>query len=329
MELTTNIDLTHLANYLRNQAWMAPGVTLSKVEKPGEGNMNRVLRVITSSGTIILKQATDFVVKYPDIPAPISRIDVEQQFYRLASEISALQSRQPAIIGYDPHHHLLAMEDLGSASDFSFLYQRGKTLNEGLAHVIGESLHILHSYAFSKEVIETFPSNKELRMLNHQHIFQLPLMTENGFDLDGITPGLQQASMKYKLDDALKAKAVVLGEAYLGRGTSLLHGDYYPGSWLNADKGFQLIDPEFCFFGPPEFDLGVLLAHLKLAEQPDSIRDLILKSYTSIINLSLLHQFEGMEIIRRLIGLAQLPLSIDLRTKEELLQYAYDQVVNA
>lgn len=329
MELTPNINLDELADYLRDQRWIAPEVTIAKVEKPGEGNMNRVLRVITSSGSIILKQATDFVVKYPDIPAPISRIDVEQQFYRLTSQISDLQNRQPAILGYDPDHHLLAMEDLGSASDFTFLYQSGETFTEELAAVIGESLHILHSHAFSEEVIETFPPNKELRILNHQHIFQLPLMSENGFDLDSITPGLQRASMTYKSDEDLKSKASALGELYLGSGTSLLHGDYYPGSWLNTDSGFQLIDPEFCFFGPPAFDLGVLLAHLKLSQQPDTIRDQILKTYTSEIDQSLLQQFEGMEIIRRLIGLAQLPLSIDLTTKENLLQYAYSQVMNA
>ncbi len=329
MELTPNINLDELADYLHHQSWITPEDSISNVEKPGEGNMNRVLRVVTSSGSIILKQATDFVVKYPDIPAPISRIDVEQQFYQLVSEISDLQQHQPAIIGYDAELHLMAMEDLGDATDFTFLYQKDQTLSETLAKNIGSSLNILHSHAFSKEVAKAFPTNIELRKLNHQHIFQLPLMAENGFDLDGITPGLQEVSRTYKSDDTLIARASALGEVYLGRGDALLHGDYYPGSWLNTEKGFQLIDPEFCFFGVPEFDLGVLLAHLKLAEQPEAIRALILDSYTSEIDQSLLQQFEGMEIIRRLIGLAQLPLSMNLIAKEELLQYAYHQVMNA
>ena len=57
-----------------------------------------------------------------------------------------------------------------------------------------------------------------------------------------------------------------LGALYLQDGTSLLHGDYFPGSWLQTAAGVRVIDPEFCFFGPPEFDVGVLLAHLHLAQ---------------------------------------------------------------
>lgn len=327
--LTPNIDLKALTAYLRKQTWIEPEANVSLIEKPGEGNMNRVLRILTQKGTLILKQSTDFVVKYPEIPAPISRIDVEQQFYQLATAIPDLQKHQPAIIGYDASNHLMAMEDLGSASDFTFLYQSKHALNEELAITIAKSLDTLHNHEFSEQEINGFPPNKELRLLNHQHIFELPLLGDNGFDLDGITPGLQEASMTYKSDEALKSKAAALGARYLGSGSTLLHGDYYPGSWLHTDKGFQLIDPEFCFFGPAEFDLGVLLAHLKLAEQSESIRDLIMKTYTVEVDSTLLRQFEGIEIIRRLIGLAQLPLSMELKNKKELLEYAYHQVMSA
>lgn len=329
MELTININLEELSDYLHDQNWIAADESITQVEKPGEGNMNRVLRVITSSGSIILKQATDFVVKYPDIPAPISRIDVEQQFYQLAVAIPDIQNRQPSIMGFDASTHVMAMEDLGSASDFTFLYQSDSVMEEDMARVIGQSLNALHDHAFPVDMINHFPENKELRQLNYQHIFELPFMEENGFNLDGITLGLHQVSMKYKSDDGLKASASKLGEVYLGKGTKLLHGDYYPGSWLNTEKGFQIIDPEFSFFGPPEFDLGVLLAHLRLAEQPEHIRETILKSYSSKVDQTLLGQFEGIEIIRRLIGLAQLPLSMELPTKEQLLEYAYQLVMKS
>lgn len=328
MELTPDINLQELTKYLRDQSWIAAEDAVTRVEKPGEGNMNRVLRAITSSGSMILKQATDFVVKYPDIPAPVARIDVEQQFYQLAASIPSIENRQPSIMGYDGKAHVLAMEDLGSASDFTFLYQPGKEMKEEVASVISNSIQALHNHAFPRDIIRHYPENKELRLLNHQHIFELPLMLENGFDLDGITPGLQELSLKYKSDEDLKQQAADLGKAYMGSGTSLLHGDYYPGSWLNTAKGFQLIDPEFSFFGPPEFDLGVLLAHLKLADQAENVRVTILKSYDADLDQTLLQQFEGIEIIRRLIGLAQLPLSMDLATKERLLEYAHQLVLN-
>jgi 5-methylthioribose kinase len=39
--------------------------------------------------------------------------------------------------------------------------------------------------------------------------------------------------------------------------------------------------------------------------------------------------FIGVEIMRRLIGLAQLPLKMDLKTKGELMQFAHTLIVNS
>jgi 5-methylthioribose kinase len=40
----------------------------------------------------------------------------------------------------------------------------------------------------------------------------------------------------------------------------------FPGSWLKAADGLRVIDPEFCFLGDPEFDCGILAAHLMIAQ---------------------------------------------------------------
>ena len=93
-------------------------------------------------------------------------------------------------------------------------------------------------------------------------------------------------------DTPLKNAAIQLGKRYLSEGTSLLHGDYYPGSWLKTKTGLRIIDPEFCFFGPKEYDLGVLRAHLKMAEQPISYLIDFWKHYPeSDVNSSLVDQF--------------------------------------
>ena len=328
MELLIDLSTEKLTQYLRQQKWIPETEAVVSLDKPGEGNMNRVLRATTNSGTLILKQATDFVNKYPDIPAPIERIDVEQRFYRLASQIPELKNKLPGIIGYDPAHHLLAMEDLGSISDYTFLYEKDSVLTENHAIAIADTLVRLHQHQFSTDQVQQFPENLALRKLNHQHIFDFPLMVENGFDLDTITPGLQKVALKYKNDPELKSIATQLGENYLAKGNTLLHGDYYPGSWLASGTGFKLIDPEFGFFGAAEFDLGVLLAHLKLAKQSDSIIQKMLGLYTLPIDEGLLAQFEGIEIIRRLIGLAQLPLELNLSEKEDLLAYAWHKVMS-
>jgi 5-methylthioribose kinase len=72
----------------------------------------------------------------------------------------------------------------------------------------------------------------------------------------------------------------------------------------------KVIDPEFCFYGLREFDLGVLFAHMYLTQQKESAMTLIKEEYNFFeeLNPTILNGFIGTEIIRRLIGLAQLPL---------------------
>jgi 5-methylthioribose kinase len=326
MELTTDIALTELSSYLKKKGWINNLETVISIEIPGEGNMNRVLRAKTSNGSLILKQATTFVNKYPDIPAPIDRIDSEHRFYSLTGEVDSSQALFPHIIGYDRDKHLLVIEDLGKAVDYTYLYQKGQMPSEMEIRQLAAALKLLHGHPFTQDQIDTFPSNLALRKLNHQHIFEFPLMEENGFDLDTITPGLQDVAMKYKTDQNLKNLCKDLGSVYLGTGSHLLHGDYYPGSWLKTKTGIKVIDPEFCFFGPKEFDLGVVLAHMTMTQQSTYQKSLLLEEYGLPIDQALLRKFEGIEIIRRIIGLAQLPLDLTLEEKKELLKYAYHEL---
>ena len=116
---------------------------------------------------------------------------------------------------------------------------------------------------------------------------------------------------------------------YLRQGAYLLHGDYYPASWLKTAKGIQIIDPEFCCYGLREFDVAVFIAHLHLTKQPQAIIDSVLTNYYDAkgLNMAVLHQFIAVEIMRRLIGLAQLPLKMDLGDKAKLLQFAYTLIM--
>jgi 5-methylthioribose kinase len=117
---------------------------------------------------------------------------------------------------------------------------------------------------------------------------------------------------------------LALGIRYLdhSHGSCLIHGDYFPGSWLKTRDQVYVIDPEFCFFGPPEFDLGMMMGHLYLAGVFTELIASVYNLYTAAasINLSLALQFAGVEIMRRLIGVAQLPLRYDLPEKRRLLE---------
>jgi 5-methylthioribose kinase len=104
-----------------------------------------------------------------------------------------------------------------------------------------------------------------------------------------------------------------------------VHGDYFPGSWVRTDTGVAVIDPEFCFLGCGEFDFGVMLAHLILAAAA-SAETGIVQSASAAGDAALVGRFAGVEIMRRLIGVAQLPFPATLERKRELLALSRELV---
>jgi 5-methylthioribose kinase len=323
-ELSLDIEKSLLENYLYTKKWLNKKEKIRDIEKPGEGNMNVVLRINTENRSLILKQARPYVQKYPQIPAPIERIKVERQFYNLLKNKADIQGFLPKIYGFDTQNYIMAMEDLGEGTDFTFIYQKNQILLENTLHKAIYFLNTLHNSVFEKKIQDSFPKNIKLRRLNHEHLCVYPFMENNGFDLDTIQSGLQSIAMTYKTDSIFKNKLKTLGKTYLSKGKTLLHGDYYPGSWLKVGTDLKVIDPEFCFFGCAEYDFGVMVAHLKMAQIEDNIIENALKLYSNKgFNKDLATQFTGMEIMRRIIGLAQLPLDLTLNERAVLLKEAY------
>ena len=92
-----------------------------------------------------------------------------------------------------------------------------------------------------------------------------------------------------------------------------------------------IIDPEFCFLGPAEFDVGVFVAHLLLAGKPLEYAFGVFACYDGPIGFSrhLALGFTGVEIMRRLLGVAQLPLRADLEDKKTPLTLSYSLALEA
>ncbi|MGB3145382.1 MAG: phosphotransferase, partial [Maribacter sp.] len=230
--------------------------------------------------------------------------------------------------GVDSNSHVLNLEDLGDGIDYSFLYQKDKNLEEAELERIITFVATLHNNINTSTTKQRLP-NREMRKLNHEHIFIYPYVKENGLNLDDILPGLRGVGEKFKDDKALQGIVQKLGNRYLSDGTTLLHGDYFPGSWLKTNEGIKIIDPEFSFFGDPEFEIGVTLAHLKMANQSQNLIDKALKMYTNLAPLDehLCMKFIAVEVLRRILGLAQLPLTINLEQRKVLLEEAREILV--
>ncbi|MCK0192730.1 phosphotransferase [Arenibacter sp. F20364] len=320
-KLTRDID--KLGGYLKRQGWLFANENITAVEVPGEGNMNFTLRIKTTERSFVIKQSRDYVEKFPQVAAPVERAIRESEFYSLISDHNILKWQMPKLNGVDRYNHVLNFQDLGNGVDCTYLYQKDEYLEETDLQKIMVFASTLHK-SINTDVTNVRLPNRKMRKLNHEHIFIYPYIWKNGLNLDDILPGLKEIGDNLKSDDVLKYRVQKLGEMYLADGKTLLHGDYFPGSWFKTPDDIKIIDPEFCFFGRPEFEIGVTVAHLKMSSQPITLIDKALKIYmdSAPLDKDLCFQFMAIEILRRLLGLAQLPLSLDLEERKALLEEA-------
>ncbi|MSU53303.1 MAG: aminoglycoside phosphotransferase [Opitutia bacterium] len=301
----------------------APGESLV-LERPGSSNMNCVWRAHLPGRSLMLKQARPWVEKYPTIAAPVERTEAEARFYRLAARDPHLATRLPAILDHDPAAHVLVLADLAPATPLEICYPgpTGAHLDFAAIDELAATINRLHRVAVPAAEAPAL-RNHAMRTLNHAHLFDLPIRAEGPFDafLESLTPGLADASRAFRSDAVYVQLVTALGRRYLEHDhPHLLHGDFFLGSLLRAPGGaIMLIDPEFSFGGEPEFDLGVFYAHLILSNHPEPVRARWLEKTAADRDDRLIRHYAGVEIMRRLIGVAQLPLPAALAPKRAWL----------
>jgi 5-methylthioribose kinase len=311
-----------LEGYLRERGWLAEEEQFLACERAGEGNMNLTLRVRTERRSLILKQARPWVEKYDHIAAPWDRARMEQRFYERVAAIGGVAERMPRVLGSDPNGRVLVLEDLGEARDLTNVYGDDALAREDI-DVLAEFVATLHAATHG----EPDPSlaNREMRKLNHEHIYVVPVADDNGLPLEELEPGLGRAAAELREDPAFRSALRETGERYLADGPVLVHGDYFPGSWLRTAAGLRVIDPEFCVYGDAEIDVGCALAHLSLARQERGLGVRLLESYARApgaptLDATWTARFAAAEVMRRLIGVAQLPIPPSRDLRRELLK---------
>ncbi len=325
------VSIPKIAALLDSKAWLQPGEVVEQAGRAGEGNMNCVVRVTTSRRSFILKQSRPWVEKYPGYSAPWDRALVEAGFYKTVESLPGLTIYLPKLLNFDSAERLLMLEDLQDAHDLTLLYAANSPgLSDSECTQLVDFLLALHRSAGAPELRPLF-ANTDMRALNHEHIFDLPIRPGNGLNLDAITPGLGSLASDLGTDTRYCHEVAALGARYLdpAQGVCLIHGDYFPGSWLKARDRIYVIDPEFCFFGRPEWDLAIMTAHLHISGHSQAQIDNCLDRYgaSAAVDKRLIQKFAGVEIMRRLIGVAQLPVVFGLERKTELLCLSKDLVM--
>ncbi len=307
-----------LEGYLLARGLAGAAELPARIEPAGQGNMNLTLRITTRRRSLVLKQGRPWVEKYDHIPAPWGRTLVEGRFYKEVGAFPDVAGCLPALLDLDAHNHVLALEDLGRGGDCASMYADGDMHVAQATELLSWLDRLSHVQA--PATARWLFRNRAMRALNHEHIFRFPLGERNGLDLDQITPGLSRVAHTLQRDEVFGRAVSDLGQRYLADGTTLVHGDFFPGSWIRATGGIRIIDPEFCFLGSREFDYGVMLAHLALARCHRELSEAVVGAASAAhLETSLVLGFAGVEIMRRVIGVAQLPLPNDLQLKQHLL----------
>jgi 5-methylthioribose kinase len=313
-------DLPGLRRYLAGTGWLEAGEAVLRCERAGEGNMNLTLRVATDRRSLVLKQARPWVEKYPEIAAPWDRSRFEQRFYARVASIPGVASRMPQLLGSDERGATLLLEDLGAARDCSSVYAGGETLPEREVDELAAYLRALHDA--SEGAPDPALANRDMRALNAEHLFRVPLDASAAPDPEPFEPGLTGAAGALRADPALRSAFAELEERYRAPGPCLLHGDYFPGSWLRTGAGVRVIDPEFGFQGEPAIDVGCAVAHLALGRQSVELCWRFLAAYGRALDVPLLAGFAAVEVVRRLLGVAQLPIPPSRGWRAQLLERA-------
>ncbi len=322
-------DIAGLGTYLGRLGVLGQGERVVSAARAGEGNMNCTLRATTDRRSVVVKQSRPWVEKYPQFAAPWDRACREIEFYQLVGPVPGVASMMPRLLASDTAGRVLVLEDLGSAGDHTDLY-RGGLLGSADLVALADFLSSLHAAFATSEPRPSLP-NREMRDINHAHIFRIPLEVENGLQLDAVEPGLHAAASRLKADPAFVTEVARLGrEVYLAEGPCLLHGDFFPGSLVRTPDGPRVIDPEFCFFGRPEIDVAIFLAHLLIAGWTAARLPDFFRRYRSPVASEgrLVLQLAGVEIMRRLIGYAQLPLPPGTGMRSRLLDLARGLVLH-
>jgi len=113
-----------------------------------------------------------------------------------------------------------------------------------------------------KQDLALFADNVELCDITENLVFTDPYFEA---ELNRHTPGLDALVAELRADRDLKVEAQRLKHLFAAGAETLLHGDLHTGSIMVTEDDTRVIDPEFAFYGPMAFDVGMLLANFWMA----------------------------------------------------------------
>jgi len=236
-----------------------------RVKEVGDGNLNLVFIVEGERGKVIVKQALPYVRLVGESwPLPLKRSYFE--YHALMRQSDRDPGMVPEIFHFDVDQAIIVMEFLSphiilrrALIEGQRLPRIGRDLGLFAARTLFRGSDLAMTARERKQDLALFSDNVELCDITENLVFsdpyfEAPLNRHTSPQLDGIVAEL-------RADRDLKVEAQKLKHLFATKAETLLHGDLHTGSVMVTMDETRVIDPEFAFYGPIAFDVGMMIAN--------------------------------------------------------------------
>ncbi|MGB3500768.1 MAG: S-methyl-5-thioribose kinase [Mesorhizobium sp.] len=240
-----------------------------RVREVGDGNLNLVFIVEAPKGGLIVKQALPYVRLVGESwPLPLKRSFFE--YHALTRQAARDPGRVPQVLHFDEAQALIVMEFLTphiilrrALIEGQMPSKIGRDLGLFAARTLFRGSDLSMTAGGRKADLGLFAGNVELCDITENLVFSDPyfeaeLNAHTSPQLDGLVAEL-------RADRDMKVTAQRMKHLFASKAETLVHGDLHTGSVMVTDDDTRVIDPEFAFYGPMAFDVGMLLANFWMA----------------------------------------------------------------
>jgi 5-methylthioribose kinase len=234
------------------------------VKEVGDGNLNLVFIVAGEAGAVVVKQALPYVRLVGESwPLPLKRTFFE--YHALTRQAARDPGRVPGIHHFDEVQSIIVMDYLAPHIILRRALIAGQELPlvaEDLGRFLARALFRGSDLAMDtrkkKADVALFSDNVELCDITENLVFSDPYFEAK---LNRHTSGLDLVVAELRADRDLKVEAQKLKHVFSAKAETLCHGDLHTGSVMVKPTDTKVIDPEFAFYGPFGFDVGMLIAN--------------------------------------------------------------------
>ncbi len=254
----------------------------------GDGNLNLVFHITESSTGrgIIIKQALPYVrVIGESWPLTLERARMESEALQIFARYAP--DYVPVVHHTDEQYAITVMEDLSRLKIVRTGFAEGAVyplLSTHIGEYLARTLYGTSDFALGadarRELALQF-HNPELCKITENFVFTYPLIDD---DSNAVEPGLSELAQQLWSDGTLLLEGAKLKQHFMTSAEALLHGDLHTGSIFASDEETKVIDPEFAFYGPIGYDIGLFIANTLLSAlaRQDNTREQLLNHVTHV-----------------------------------------------